>query len=163
MFNVGHSGTSISAAAGFAQAKCLKGEKDKIIAVIGDGSMTTGLAFEALNWAGDSKKDMIIVGGLNVYPREVEECLYENPKVAEAAVIGVADDLRGEVPKAFIVLKPGAQATPREFRMFARARLANYKCPRQVAIVDSLPKTATGKIDKKQLKEANAMGILQEK
>jgi len=61
VFNVGHSGTSISAAAGFAQAKCLKGEKDKIIAVIGDGSMTTGLAFEALNWAGDSKKDMIIV------------------------------------------------------------------------------------------------------
>ncbi len=61
VFNVGHSGTSISAAAGFAQAKCLKGEKDKIIAVIGDGSMTTGMAFEALNWAGDSKKDMIIV------------------------------------------------------------------------------------------------------
>ena len=60
-FNVGHSGTSISAAAGFAQAKCLKGEKDKIIAVIGDGSMTTGMAFEALNWAGDSKKDLIIV------------------------------------------------------------------------------------------------------
>jgi 1-deoxy-D-xylulose-5-phosphate synthase len=60
-FNVGHSGTSISAAAGFAQAKCLKGEKDKIIAVIGDGSMTTGMAFEALNWAGDSKKDLIII------------------------------------------------------------------------------------------------------
>ena len=60
-FNVGHSGTSISVAAGFAQAKCLKGEKDKIIAVIGDGSMTTGMAFEALNWAGDSKKDLIIV------------------------------------------------------------------------------------------------------
>lgn len=111
----------------------------------------------------DRKKDMIIVGGLNVYPREVEECLYENPKVAEAAVIGVADELRGEVPKAFIVLKPGVQGTPREFSLFARARLANYKCPRQVAIVDALPKTATGKIDKKQLKEANAMGILQEK
>lgn len=61
VFNVGHSGTSISAAAGFAQAKCLKGERDKIIAVIGDGSMTTGMAFEALNWAGDCKKDMIIV------------------------------------------------------------------------------------------------------
>lgn len=61
VFNVGHSGTSISVAAGFAQAKCLKGENDKIIAVIGDGSMTTGMAFEALNWAGDSKKDMIIV------------------------------------------------------------------------------------------------------
>ena len=87
----------------------------------------------------------------------------KNPKVAEVAVIGVADDLRGEVPKAFIVLKPGAQATPREFMMFARARLANYKCPRQVAIVDVLPKTATGKIDKKQLKEAHAMGILQGK
>ena len=61
VFNVGHSGTSISAAAGFAQAKCLKGDHNKIIAVIGDGSMTTGMAFEALNWAGDCKKDIIIV------------------------------------------------------------------------------------------------------
>ncbi len=61
VFNVGHSGTSISAAAGFAQAKCLKGDRNKIIAVIGDGSMTTGMAFEALNWTGDCKKDIIIV------------------------------------------------------------------------------------------------------
>jgi 1-deoxy-D-xylulose-5-phosphate synthase len=61
VFNVGHSGTSISAAAGFTEARCLKGERNKIIAVIGDGSMTTGMAFEALNWAGDRKKDMIIV------------------------------------------------------------------------------------------------------
>jgi len=61
VFNVGHSGTSISAAAGFAQAQCLKGDRNKIIAVIGDGSMTTGMAFEALNWIGDCKKDIIIV------------------------------------------------------------------------------------------------------
>ncbi len=60
-FNVGHSGTSISAAAGFAEARCLKGDRNKIIAVIGDGSMTTGMAFEGVNWAGDRKKDMIIV------------------------------------------------------------------------------------------------------
>ncbi|BCV20959.1 long-chain-fatty-acid--CoA ligase [Moorella sp. Hama-1] len=107
----------------------------------------------------DRKKDMLIIGGLNVYPREVEECLYQHPAVAEAAVIGVRDALRGEIPKAFIVLRPGRKATPREFITFCRERLANYKCPRQVALVESLPKTVTGKIDKKQLREANSMGL----
>lgn len=107
----------------------------------------------------DRKKDMLIVGGLNVYPREVEECLYQHPAVAEAAVIGVRDALRGEIPKAFIVLKPGREATPREFMAFCRERLANYKCPRQVDLVEHLPKTVTGKIDKKQLREAHSMGL----
>ncbi|ATW23909.1 long-chain-fatty-acid--CoA ligase [Candidatus Formimonas warabiya] len=107
----------------------------------------------------DRKKDMLIVSGLNVYPREVEECLYQHPKVAEAAVIGIHDSLRGEVPKAFIVLKPGETAVPKEFSVFCRERLANFKCPRQVQLLESIPKTATGKIDKKQLREAESMGL----
>ncbi|NLO98042.1 MAG: long-chain fatty acid--CoA ligase [Peptococcaceae bacterium] len=100
----------------------------------------------------DRKKDMILVGGLNVYPREVEECLYKHPDVYEAAVVGIPDKERGQIPKAFIVLKPGAKAEAKDFILFCRKYLSNYKCPREVAFVDSLPKTATGKIDKTQLK-----------
>ena len=108
----------------------------------------------------DRKKDMLIIGGLNVYPREVEECLYQHPKVAENAVIGINDKLRGEIPAAFIVLKPGVQAGTKEFILFCRKYLANYKCPREALIVERLPKNATGKIDKKQLREAYAMGLI---
>jgi len=104
----------------------------------------------------DRKKDLIIVGGLNVYPREVEEVLYTHPHVAEAAVIGVPDGLRGEVPKAYVVLKPGKSVTPRELTVYCLKRLANFKCPRYVEIVPSLPRTSTGKIDKKQIKEGLA-------
>lgn len=108
----------------------------------------------------DRKKDMVIVCGLNVYPREVEECLYQHPKVLEAAVIGISDGMRGEIPKAYVVIQPEQQAESREFIDFCHKRLANYKCPRQVAIVESLPKTSTGKIDKKQIREAHALGLM---
>lgn len=108
----------------------------------------------------DRKKDMLIIGGLNVYPREVEECLYQHPKVAENAVIGINEKLRGEIPAAFIVLKDGVQAEPKEFILYCRKYLANYKCPRAALLVESLPKNATGKIDKKQLREAYAMGLI---
>jgi long-chain acyl-CoA synthetase len=107
----------------------------------------------------DRKKDLIIVGGQNVYPREVEECLFHHPQVAEAAVIGILDKNRAEVPKAYIVLKPGVEAEPKEFILYCRKHLANYKCPREIAFVRSLPKNSTGKIDKKQLKEAEILGL----
>lgn len=108
----------------------------------------------------DRKKDMIIVSGLNVYPREIEEYLYQHPSVLEAAVIAMHDNLRGEVPKAFIVLKPGTTETPKELMAYCRKGLATYKCPRQIIIVENLPRNATGKIDKKQLKEAESLDIL---
>ncbi len=100
----------------------------------------------------DRKKDLIIVGGLNVYPREVEEVLYSYPKVAEAAVIGVTNELRGEMVKAFITLKEGETASEREIIKYCQERLANYKLPKEVEFVAALPKTSTGKILKRALK-----------
>lgn len=101
----------------------------------------------------DRKKDMIIVGGLNVYPREVEEVLHTHPAVAEAAVVGEYDELRGEEPIAFVVLKPDAQATEREIIRHCRERLANFKVPRRVEFRESLPKSGTGKILKRLLRK----------
>lgn len=100
----------------------------------------------------DRKKDLILVGGLNVYPREVELALASHPAVAEAAVIGVPDPVRGEVPRALVVLRDGQQADTQELLQWCRQRLANYKVPRTIAVVSQLPKTATGKILKAQLK-----------
>ncbi len=100
----------------------------------------------------DRKKDLVIRGGYNVYPREVEEVLYEHPAVAEAAVIGRPDPKLGEEVLAFVSLKPGADATPDELVAYAKERLAAYKYPREVRIVDELPKGATGKILKKELR-----------
>ena len=102
----------------------------------------------------DRKKDLIIRGGYNVYPREVEEVLYTHPNVAEAAVIGVPHDLVGEDVKAFVELKPGRSATEEELILFAKERLAAYKYPRSVEFRSSLPKGATGKILKEPLIEA---------
>jgi len=99
----------------------------------------------------DRKKDMIIRGGLNVYPREVEELLYEHPAVAEAAVIGVPDQMLGEEVAALVRLKPGASADPAELRDHVKRQLAAYKYPRQVWIVDELPHGDTGKILKRAI------------
>jgi long-chain acyl-CoA synthetase len=95
----------------------------------------------------DRKKDMIIAGGYNIYPREVEEVLYEHPAVLEAAVIGVPDPYRGETVKAFIVLKPEyrGKVTAEEIIKFCRERLAAYKVPRIIEFRDELPKSAVGK------------------
>jgi long-chain acyl-CoA synthetase len=100
----------------------------------------------------DRKKDLVIRGGYNVYPREIEEVLFEHPAVAEAAVIGKPDEKLGEEVLAFVALKPGASAEPEEIIAFAKERLAAYKYPREVRIVDELPKGATGKILKKELR-----------
>jgi long-chain acyl-CoA synthetase len=100
----------------------------------------------------DRKKDLVIRGGYNVYPREVEEVLYEHPAVAEAAVIGRPDPKLGEEVVAYVGLKPGASAEPEELVSYCKERLAAYKYPREVRIVDELPKGATGKILKKELR-----------
>jgi long-chain acyl-CoA synthetase len=100
----------------------------------------------------DRKKEMVIVSGYNVFPREVENVLYSHPSVAEAAVIGVADDYRGEVLKAVVALKPGQAAEPAALEAHCRENLAKYKVPGQFEILDELPKTTVGKIDKKALK-----------
>ncbi len=102
----------------------------------------------------DRKKDMIISGGENIYPREVEEVLHLHPAVAEAAVIGVSDELWGEAPVALVVARETADdELARELELFCRDRLARYKCPKVVRICDSLPKTPTGKVIKRELRE----------
>jgi long-chain acyl-CoA synthetase len=100
----------------------------------------------------DRVKDMIIRGGFNVYPREIEEVLYGHPAVAEAAVIGVPDEALGEEVKAVVALKPGQSAEAQDLIDYCKERLAAYKYPRSVEIRDTLPKTATGKILKRELK-----------
>ncbi|MFM1653836.1 long-chain-fatty-acid--CoA ligase [Brevibacillus sp. B_LB10_24] len=101
----------------------------------------------------DRKKDMIIVSGYNVYPREIEEVLYMHPAVLEAVVAGVPDEYRGETVKAFIVLKPGQSAAPEELENFCRQHLAAFKVPRLIEFRESLPKTAVGKILRRVLAE----------
>jgi long-chain acyl-CoA synthetase len=101
----------------------------------------------------DRKKDMIIVGGFNAYPREIEEVLYTNPKVALAAVIGVPDPHRGEAVKAFIQLQPGTEATEEEFIAFCKTRMAGYKRPREFEFRESLPTSMVGKVLRRVLRE----------
>ncbi len=104
----------------------------------------------------DRKKDMIIRGGYNVYPREVEEVLYEHPAVAEAAVVGMPDADLGEEVGAAVALKPGASATPEELRDFTRERIAAYKYPRRIWLVDELPKGPSGKILRREVRPSEA-------
>ena len=99
----------------------------------------------------DRKKELIIRGGYNVYPREIEEVIYEHPDVREAAVIGIAHSELGEEVGAAVVLKPGATATEAEIRDHVKSNVAAYKYPRQVWFVDELPKGATGKIQKREI------------
>jgi len=98
------------------------------------------------------KKDVIIVGGFNVHSSEVETVLVEHPAVAEAAVTGVADDIRGEVVKAHLVLAPGATVDTRELTEFCRSRLESYKVPKVFEFHAELPRTSTGKVAKWQLR-----------
>ncbi|HEY7050093.1 MAG TPA: long-chain fatty acid--CoA ligase [Jatrophihabitantaceae bacterium] len=103
----------------------------------------------------DRKKDLIIRGGYNVYPREIEEVLYEHPAVAEAAVIGMPHGELGEEVGAAVVLRPGMSVTADELRAFVKARVAAYKYPRRVWFVEALPKGPTGKILKREITVAN--------
>ncbi len=99
----------------------------------------------------DRKKDMIIRNGFNIYPREIEEVLYEHPAVREAAVVGIPHDEFGEEVGAAVSLKAGATATPEELRDFVKEQVAAFKYPRTVWIVDDLPKGPTGKILKREI------------
>jgi long-chain acyl-CoA synthetase len=99
----------------------------------------------------DRKKDMIIRGGYNVYPREIEEVLYEHPAVREAAVLGVPHDDYGEEVAAAVALKDGAEASPDELREFVKQQVAAYKYPRRIWFVEDLPKGPTGKILKREI------------
>jgi long-chain acyl-CoA synthetase len=130
---------------------------DESAEVLRDGWLLTGdmavMDEEGYFAIVDRKKDLIISGGFNVYPREVEEVLYGHPKVQEAAVAGVPDAYRGEVVKAFVVLRAGQQATTEEIRGFAKGRLAAYKVPRAVEFREELPKTLIGKVLRRALVE----------
>lgn len=100
----------------------------------------------------DRKKDMIIAGGFNIYPREIDEVLFQHPKVQEAVAVGIPDPYRGETVKAFIVLKPGEKATAEEIIAFCREKLAAYKVPKIIEFRDTLPKSAIGKVLRKILR-----------
>lgn len=104
----------------------------------------------------DRKKDMIIAGGFNIYPREIEEVLFEHPAIMEAVVAGVPDRYRGETVKAYIVLKEGASLTEEEVIAYCRSKLAAYKVPRLVEFRSELPKTAVGKVLRRFLREEEA-------
>jgi acyl-CoA synthetase (AMP-forming)/AMP-acid ligase II len=122
-----------------------------------DGWLRTGdagtLDEEGYLYVQDRVKDMIVSGAENVYPREIEEVLYQHQAVAEAAAIGVPDDAWGEVVKAIVVLKPGARAGAEEILEFCTGRLGGFKRPRSVDFVEALPRNLSGKVLKRELRE----------
>lgn len=125
--------------------------------VLKDGWLLTGdIAYmdeKGYFYIVDRKKDIIIAGGFNIYPREIEEVLYEHPAVMEASVVGVKDLYRGETVKAFIVLREGMTVTEEELNQFMRRKLASFKVPRIYEFREELPKTAVGKVLRRQLKK----------
>jgi long-chain acyl-CoA synthetase len=130
--------------------------RDETAAALRDGWLYTGdiatVDEDGYTFIVDRKKDMIIAGGYNVYPREIEEVLYEHPGVMDAVAIGIPDPYRGETVKAFVVPKPGESLTERELIDFCRTRLAPYKVPKVVELRQSLPKTNVGKVLRKELR-----------
>jgi long-chain acyl-CoA synthetase len=130
--------------------------------VLRDGWLRTGdiarIDADGFAYIIDRKKDTIIVGGMKLFPREVEEVLYQHSAVAEAAAIGVPDPRLGEVVKAFVVLKPGGQATEAELIAFVRERIAHYKAPRTVEFRTSLPRSGVQKVLRRVLKHESLAG-----
>ncbi|MCB0193184.1 MAG: long-chain fatty acid--CoA ligase [Anaerolineae bacterium] len=126
-------------------------------ASISDGWLRTGdiarMDEEGYFYIVDRKKDLILSAGYNVYPREVEEVLYQHPKVETAAVVGLPDGVRGEKITAYLTLLPGETATASEIRSFCRERLAPYKQPRKIVFRDELPKSLAGKVLRRKLRE----------
>jgi long-chain acyl-CoA synthetase len=137
------------------------GMPDATAQAIADGWFRTGdlarVDEDGYFYIVDRKKDLIIRGGYNVYPREVEEVLYEHPAVAEAAVIGIPHGELGAEIGAAVALKPGATATPAELRSFVRERVAAYKYPRHVWLVPNLPKGPTGKILRREVRSPRGL------
>jgi long-chain acyl-CoA synthetase len=130
---------------------------DETAATLRDGWLYTGdiakMDADGYFYILDRKKEMLITGGLNVYPREVEEVLFAHPAVQEAALIGVPDAHRGEVGKAYVVLKPGAQTTAEDLLAHCRAHLAPFKVPREIEFRQALPKSLIGKVLRRVLAE----------
>lgn len=130
---------------------------EETAAVLKDGWLLTGdlgyMDEDGYFYVVDRKKDMIIAGGYNIYPREIEEVLYEHPQIREAAVVGIPDPYRGETVKAYVVLKAGGRLERDELDEFLRQRLAAYKVPRYYEFRKELPKTAIGKVLKRVLVE----------
>lgn len=126
-------------------------------AITEDGWLRSGdagyLDEDGYLYISDRIKDMIVSGGENIYPAEVERVLVEHPAVGEVAVIGVPDDTWGEVGRAMVVAAPGAQVDEAEVLAFCREQLASFKCPKSVEVVTELPRNATGKVLKRQLRE----------
>jgi long-chain acyl-CoA synthetase len=107
----------------------------------------------------DRKKDMIIVSGFNVYPREVEEVLFRHPAVADASVVQYPDPYQGESVMAFVVLKQGMTATEQDIIDYCRSQIAVFKCPRKVIFRDELPKNNTGKVLRRELREQAVQAV----
>ncbi len=101
----------------------------------------------------DRKKDMIIASGFNVYPRDIDEILFEHPKIKEACAVGIPDPYRGETIKAFVVPREGETLTAEEVIAFCREKLAAYKVPKQVEFMEDLPKSTIGKVLRRKLRE----------
>ena len=122
-----------------------------------DGWLLTGdiakMDEDGWTWIVDRKKDLINASGYKVWPTEVEEVLFEHPKVLECAVIGIPDETRGETVKAFLVLAPDMTSTVEEIRAYCKEKMAVYKVPTHVEFVDTLPKTAVGKVLRRELRE----------
>jgi long-chain acyl-CoA synthetase len=129
---------------------------DETAKTVKDGWLFTGdigmIDEEGYFFIVDRKKDMIIAGGYNIYPRDIDEVLFQNPKILEACAIGIPDSYRGETVKAFVVLKPGESMTKEEVINFCKEKLAKYKVPTQVEFIDTLPKSGVGKILRKELR-----------
>jgi long-chain acyl-CoA synthetase len=123
---------------------------------IKDGWLYTGdigkMDEEGYFYIVDRKKDMVIAGGYNIYPREIDEVLFEHPKVLEACAVGIPDPYRGETIKAFVVLKPGETLTEEEVIKYCGEKLAKYKVPKKVEFMASLPKSGVGKVLRKELR-----------
>jgi long-chain acyl-CoA synthetase len=130
---------------------------DETAIAVRDGWLFTGdvgtMDDEGYFYIVDRKKDMIIAGGYNIYPRDIDEVLFEHPKVLEACAIGIPDAYRGETVKAFVVLRPGETATAEEIMDFCKDKLAAYKVPRIVEFINTLPKSPVGKILRKELRK----------
>jgi fatty-acyl-CoA synthase len=137
--------------------RCYRNLPEATAEALRDGWMHTGdagvLDAEGYLFVQDRTKDMIVSGGENVYPREVEDVLYQHPAVAEAAVIGVPDPKWGEAVKAVVVLKPGETVTAEVLVEFGKERLAGFKCPRSIDFIDELPRNPSGKVLKRELRE----------
>jgi len=125
--------------------------------VLKDGWLRTGdlgsIDEDGYVFIADRLKDMIIMGGEKIYPREIEDLLYKHPAVKDAAVIGVPHSLRGEVPQAYVVLKETAAASEKELRQYCIKHLSKFKVPHKIELVDELPRSSVGKILRRLLRD----------